>query len=249
MSGHSKWATIKRKKGVADAKRGQVFTRLAREIALAAREGGGDAESNFKLRLAVDKARANNMPKDNIQRAIDRGTGSGEGGALEQVLYEGYAGHSVALMMECVTDNRNRAVSDLRRTLTRAGGNLGEGGSVAWQFQRKAYFAFPAEGQDQDNIFEMAVDAGADDVQFGEEMIEIFAPVEAFKSVSDRLRAAAIHPEEAELRMEPTNVVELDPDDTVKVMRTIEELEELDDVQKVYSNLHVSDEAVEAMAA
>jgi len=137
----------------------------------------------------------------------------------------------------------------LRRTLTRAGGHLGEGGSVAWQFQRKAYFAFPAEGQNQDKIFEMAVDAGADDVQFGDEMIEIFAPVDAFKSVSDRLRAAGVNPEEAELRMEPTNVVELAADDTVKVMKTIEELEELDDVQKVYSNLHVSDEAVEAMAA
>jgi len=126
MSGHSKWATIKRKKGAADAKRGQLFTRLAREIAMAAREGGGDADSNFKLRLAVDKARSNNMPKDNIQRAIDRGTGAGEGGALEHIMYEGYAGHGVAVIVECVTDNRNRTVSDLRRALTKAGGNLGE---------------------------------------------------------------------------------------------------------------------------
>lgn len=249
MSGHSKWATIKRKKGAADAKRGQLFTRLAREIAMAAREGGGDADTNFKLRLAVDKARSNNMPKDNIERAILRGTGGGEGGALEQIMYEGYAGHGVAILIECVTDNRNRTVSDLRRALTRAGGHLGESNSVAWQFQRKAYFAFPAEGHDQDAVFEMAVDGGADDVQFGEEVIEVYAPVEAFKSVIDKLRAANIQPEEAELRMEPANTTELSHDDTVKVLKTIEEIEELDDVQKVYSNLHVSDEAAEAMAA
>ncbi len=249
MSGHSKWATIKRKKGAADAKRGQLFTRLAREIAMAAREGGGDAESNFKLRLAIDKARSNNMPKDNIQRAIDRGTGSGEGGALEQITYEGYAGHGVAVIVECVTDNRNRTVSDLRRTLTKAGGSLGESNSVAWQFQRKAYFAFPIGDRSQDEVFEMAVDAGADDVQFGDDVAEIFAPVEAFKSVSDKLRAAGVHLEEAELRMEPTNIMELSPDETVRVMRTVEELEELDDVQKVYSNLHISDAALAAMEA
>lgn len=249
MSGHSKWATIKRKKGAADAKRGQLFTRLAREIAMAAREGGGDAESNFKLRLAIDKARSNNMPKDNIQRAIDRGTGSGEGGALEQITYEGYAGHGVAVIVECVTDNRNRTVSDLRRTLTKAGGSLGESNSVAWQFQRKAYFAFPTGDRSQDEVFEMAVDAGADDVQFGDDVAEIFAPVEAFKSVSDKLRAAGVHLEEAELRMEPTNIMELSPDETVRVMRTVEELEELDDVQKVYSNLHISDAALAAMEA
>lgn len=247
MSGHSKWATIKRKKGAADAKRGQLFTRLAREIAMAAREGGGDADTNFKLRLAVDKARSNNMPKDNIQRAIDRGTGSGEGGALEQILYEGYAGHGVAVLVECVTDNRNRTVSDLRRALTKAGGNLGESNSVAWQFTRKAYFAFPIGGRSQDEIFEMAVDGGADDVQFNEETAEIYAAVESFKSVSDKLRAAGITPEEAELRMEPNNTMDLGPDDTVRVMRTVEELEELDDVQKVYTNLNVSDAALAAM--
>jgi YebC/PmpR family DNA-binding regulatory protein len=249
MSGHSKWATIKRKKGAADAKRGQLFTRLAREIAMAAREGGGDADTNFKLRLAVDKAKGNNMPKDNIQRAIDRGTGAGEGGALEQIVYEGYGGHGVALIVECVTDNRNRTVSDLRRALTKAGGHLGESNSVAWQFQRKAYFAFPLAGRNQDEIFEMAVDAGADDVQFTDDTAEIYAAVESFKSVSDKLRAAGIQPEEAELRMETTNLMELSPADTVRVMRVIEEIEELDDVQKVYSNLHISDAAVEAMAA
>ena len=249
MSGHSKWATIKRKKGAADAKRGQLFTRLAREISMAAREGGGEADSNFKLRLAVDKARSNNMPKDNIERAILRGTGGGEGGALEHGMYEGYAGHGVAVMIECVTDNRNRTVSEIRKALTRAGGHLSEGGAVAWQFQRKAYFSFPAADQDQDTIFEMAVDAGADDVQFSEDTIEIYAPVEAFKAVIDKLRAADIQPEEAELRMIPTNLMDISAEDTVKVMGVIEELEELDDVQKVYSNLNITDEAVAAMAA
>src|SRR5512134_3026885 len=195
MSGHSKWATIKRKKGAADAKRGQLFTRLAREIAMAAREGGGDPDTNFKLRLAVDKAKGHNMPKDNIQRAVDRGTGaSSDGAAFEQAMYEGYAGHGVAILVECVTDNRNRTVSDLRRALTRAGGHLGESNSVAWQFHRKAYFAFPLGDRSQDAIFELAVDAGADDVQFGDGSVEIFAPVDAFKALIDKLRQAGIQP-------------------------------------------------------
>ena len=183
MSGHSKWSTIKRKKGANDAKRGQLFTRLAREIALAAREGGGDPDVNFTLRLAIDRARANNMPKDNIERAIKRGTGeSKDGSALEQLNYEGYAPHAVALVIEVVTDNRNRAVADIRHVLGRHGGSLGEGGSVAWQFNRVAYFAFPCESCDEDNIFELAVDAGADDATFEESYAEIIAPVEAFKA-------------------------------------------------------------------
>jgi YebC/PmpR family DNA-binding regulatory protein len=248
MSGHSKWATIKRKKGAADAKRGQLFTRLAREIVLAARESGGDAESNFKLRLAVDKARANNMPKENVERAIKRGTGEDkEGGTIEQVTYEGYAPHGIALLIEVVTDNRNRAVAELRRVLTRAGGSLSEGGSVAWQFARKAYFSIPAAGKNPDAVFELAVDAGAEDVQLGKETIEIYAPVTAFKAVSERLRKENLAPEESTLRMEPNQHTELDPEQTVQVMKVIESLEELDDVSMVYSNLLVTDEAVAAM--
>jgi YebC/PmpR family DNA-binding regulatory protein len=248
MSGHSKWATSKRKKGTADAKRGQLFTRLAREIVLAAREGGGDTESNFKLRLAVDKAKSNNMPKENVERAIKRGTGEDkEGGTIEQIMYEAYAPHGIALLIEVVTDNRNRAVSDVRRILTRAGGSLGEGGSVAWQFARKAYFSFPAAGKDPDSVFEFAVDAGADDVQLGKETIEILAPVEAFKTISERLRKEGITPEESALRMEPNQHTELDAEQTVQVMKVIENLEELDDVNMVYSNLMVTDEAVAAM--
>jgi YebC/PmpR family DNA-binding regulatory protein len=245
MSGHSHWATIRRKKGAADAKRGQVFTRLAREIAMAARAGGGDPGTNVGLEFAIAKARAQNMPKDNIERAIKRGTGeSREGGELEQVYYEGYANHGIALMIEVVTDNRNRAVAEIRHTLTRNGGTMAEAGSVGWQFNRVAYFSFPAEGQDQNKVFEMAVEAGADDVVFDKNTIEIIGPVESFKTISDSLSAAKITPEDAGLRLIPKNEIELDPNATVQVMRTIEVLEYLDDVQEVFSNLTITDEAI-----
>lgn len=245
MSGHSHWATIRRKKGAADAKRGQVFTRLARELVMAAREGGGDPSSNVRLQLAIDRARSQNMPKDNIERAIKRGTGdSREGGELEQVYYEGYANHGVALMIEVVTDNRNRAVAEIRHILSRNGGSMADAGSVSWQFNRASYFSFPAEGRNQDRIFELAVDAGADDVVFDEETIEIIGPVEAFKMISVSLNNEKIHPEEAGLRMLPKNEIELDTDATIQVMRTIESLEELDDVQDVFSNLSISEEAL-----
>ncbi|RMF42379.1 MAG: YebC/PmpR family DNA-binding transcriptional regulator [Anaerolineae bacterium] len=250
MSGHSKWSTIKRKKGANDAKRGQLFTRLAREIVLAAREGGGDPETNFRLRLAVDRARANNMPKDNIERAIKRGTGEDKSGAeLEEITYEGYAPHGVALIISVVTDNRNRTVAEVRHVLNRYGGSMGESGSVAWQFNRSAYFAFPAEGKDQDEIFELAVEAGADDVKFEDDTIEIIGPVEAFKTIADALKEASIEPEEAGLKYLPTNEMELSVDDTLQVLRVIEALEDLDDVQEVFSNLSVSEEAMERMAA
>ena len=249
MSGHSHWATIKRKKGAADAKRGQVFTRLAREIVIAARESGGDVDSNVRLQMAMERARAQNMPKDNIERAVKRGTGDAKDGLiLEQVFYEGYAGHGVALMIECVTENRNRTVAEIRHILSRCGGNMGEAGSVAWQFHRVAYFAFPLAGKDQDKIFELAVESGADDVTFDDE-VEIFAPVEAFKSIGDALRKAGIHPEEAGLRMIPNQEIELDVDATLSVMKTIESLEELDDVQNVFSNVRLTEEAMAAMEA
>ncbi len=245
MSGHSHWATIRRKKGAADAKRGQIFTRLAREIAMAAREGGGDPSTNVGLEFAIERARAQNMPKDNIERAIKRGTGeSKEGGELEQVYYEGYANHGVALMINVVTDNRNRAVAEIRHALTRNGGNMAEAGSVGWQFNKSAYFSFPAAGVDQNKVFELAVEAGADDVVFDKDEIEIVGPVESFKAISDSLHGAGITPEEAGLRMIPKNEIELTPDATVQVMRTIEVLEELDDVQEVFSNLAITDEAL-----
>lgn len=249
MSGHSHWATIRRKKGAQDAKRGKIFTSLAREITVAARDGGGDPNSNLRLQYAIDRARASNMPKDNMERAIKRGTGElREGNALEEITYEGYGPHGVALLIACVTDNRNRTVSDIRHILTRSGGSMGEGGSVAWQFTRTAYFSFPAEGCDPDEIFELAVEAGADDVNFDDETIEIVGPVETFKQISDRIREAGINPEEAELRYLPNNEMELMVDETLQVIRTIEELEDLDDVQNVNSSLTISDEAMAAIA-
>src|SRR5512142_3024932 len=165
MSGHSKWSTIKRKKGAADAKRGAVFTRLTREIVMAARDGGSDINSNFRLRLAVDKARSENMPKDNIERAIRRGAGEDkDAAAFEQVTYEGYAPHGVAVMVECVTDNRNRTVAELRHALTKAGGSMAEVGSVAWQFDRVAYLSFPSSAMNYDKAFELGIETGANDV-------------------------------------------------------------------------------------
>ncbi len=249
MSGHSKWSTIKRKKAANDAKRGAIFTRLAREITITAREGGGDPETNFGLRLAVDRAKAENMPKDNIERAIKHGTGEDkEGAAFEQTLYEGYAPNGIALLIDVVTDNRNRTVSDVRHTLTRSNGNLADAGSVSWQFKRVAYFAFAAEGLDADKVFDVAVEAGADDVVV-EEDIEIFAPVETFKEISDGLKAAGFEPEESSVRMVPNATIELSADDTLKIMGIIEDLEDLDDVRNVYSNLEISEEAVAMLAA
>jgi YebC/PmpR family DNA-binding regulatory protein len=250
MSGHSKWSTIKRKKGAADAKRGAVFTRLTRELVMAAREGGSDPESNFRLRLAVDKARAENMPKDNIERAVKRGAGEDkDAAAFEQIMYEGYAPHGVAVMIEAVTDNRNRTVSELRHALTHAGGNMGELGSVAWQFDRVAYFSFPSSALNYDKAFELGVDAGADDVIEDHGTIEITGPVESFKEIATRLHKANVQPEEAGLRMIPKQEMELSPEHTVQVMKAIEAIEELDDVQNVYSNLKVSDEALAALEA
>jgi len=250
MSGHSKWSTIKRKKGATDAKRGQLFTQLARNIAIAAREGGGDPDTNFTLRLAIDKARASNMPKDNIERAIKRGTGEDKDGSeLEKIIYEGYAPHGVALIIETVTDNRNRTVADLRHILTKAGGSLGENNSVAWQFNQMAYFTFSMDEQDEEHIFDLAVEAGANDVIFDSGSVEIFSEANAFKQIGDQLRTAGIKPEESALRMIPSQEMELSTDETLQVMKVIEDLEELDDVQRVDSNLMISEEALAQLEA
>lgn len=245
MSGHSKWSTIKRKKAANDAKRGAIFTRLAREIAIAAREGGGDIETNFNLRLVVDKAKAENMPKDNIERAIRRGTGEDkEGAALEQIMYEGYAPHGVALLIDVVTDNRNRTVAEIRHLLSKSGGSMADAGSVSWQFRRAAYFYLSGENLNTDAIFELAVEAGAEDVIIADGDAEIIAPVDRFKIISDELRQAGFLPEEAQVRMLPNTEIELDEEQTLRVMRAIEELEDMDDVQNVFSNLNVSEAAV-----
>ncbi len=250
MSGHSHWATIRRKKGAADAKKGAAFTRLARELVMAAREGGGDPESNFRLALAVEKARAGNMPKDNIERAIRRGTGEDKDSAVfEEITYEGYGPHGVALMLDCVTDNRNRAVAEIRHQLSRSGGNMAEAGAVSWQFKRNCYFAFPSSMLNYDKAFELALDAGAEDVTEDGENIEIIGPVDAFKKIADALKKAGVTPDEAELRMIPKQEMELPVDQTISVLHVIEALEELDDVQAVFHNLKIPDEAWAALEA
>jgi YebC/PmpR family DNA-binding regulatory protein len=248
MSGHSHWATIKRKKGAADAKKGKIFTRLAREIVIAAREGGGDPSMNVRLELAIDKAKAANMPKDSIDRAIKRGTGEDKDGVdFEEILYEGYAANGVALMIECVTENRNRTVAELRHALSRAGGSMGDPGSVSWQFDRVAYFAIDDDTHDFDTIFEIAVEAGADDVKQEDDLIEIYGSPSSFHEIADHLSKAQIKPEESGIRFLPKQEVSLDVEKTIKVMRTIEVVEELDDVQNIYSNLDISEEAIRAM--
>ena len=247
MSGHSKWSTIKRKKGAADAKRGKIFTRVTREILMAAKDGGSDLSNNVRLRLAIDKAKAVNMPKENIERAIKRGSGESKEGTFDEVMYEGYAPHGIAIMIECVTENRNRTVADVRHILNRANGTMGEQGSVSWQFNRVAYFSFPSESHNFDQVFEIALEGGAEDVTDDDETNEIIAPVESFKSISDLLLQAGISPEESELRMIPNQELELNIEQTVQVMRVLESLEELDDVVNVFANLKISEEAMEAM--
>jgi len=250
MSGHSKWSTIKRKKGAADARRGALFTRLARELVMAARDGGSDVDSNFRLRLAVDKARAENMPKDNIERAIRRGAGEDKDGVVfEQIMYEGYAPHGVAVLVETVTDNRNRTVSDLRHAFSKMGGNMAELGAVGWQFERVAYFSFPSSAMNFDKAFELGIEAGANDVVEDNGAIEITAPVESFKIIADALHKAKVQPEEAGLRMNPKQEIELDTENTIQVLRALESIEDLDDVQNVYSNLKVSDAALATLEA
>ena len=248
MSGHSKWSTIKRKKGVADAKRGAIFTRLAREIVISARAGGSDPDTNFRLRLAVDKARAGNMPKDNIERAIKRGAGEDKDAAVfEEITFEGYGPNGSALMVNCVTDNRNRTVPDIRHAFSKSGGSMAEQGAVAWQFDRKSYFSFPSSQLDFDKAFELGVNAGADDVVDGGETIEIYAPVDAFKAIADALHAANVSPEESGLRMIAKQEIELDVQDTLKFMKMVEGIEDLDDVQDVFHNVKISDEALAAL--
>lgn len=248
MAGHSKWANIKHKKAKEDARRGKIFTKLAREIEVAAREGGGDPEINFSLRLAMDNAKDANMPNDNIERAIKRGTGEDKDAAkMEQIYYEGYAPHGVALMLKCITDNRNRTVADVRHILSKSGGNMGDSGSVAWQFRRISFFDIPAHKNDYDTIFELALETGAEDVIDDEDFIEIIGPVEAFKTIHDRLEKEGIETENSGLRFLPTQEISLDLEKTLQVMDVIEKLEDLFDVQDVSSNLEISDEALEKL--
>jgi YebC/PmpR family DNA-binding regulatory protein len=247
MSGHSKWSTIKRKKGAEDAKRGRIFTRLAREITIAAREGGGDSDTNAALRLAIDKARGSNMPKDNIERAIKRGTGELEGGALEEVMYEGYGPHGVALLVKCLTDNRNRTLSEVRRVFNRSGGSLAEAGAVAWMFSTRGYITVERDNQDSDELFMMAVDAGAEDVEVSDDFVEIYTDPADLHEVRETLAAQGLTIEDAELSQVPKTIMALSEKETLQLLNMIEALEELDDVQQVYSNLDVPENILAAV--
>ena len=246
MSGHSKWSQIKRQKGVNDAKRGAVFTRFAREIAMAAREGGGDPDANFRLRLAIQRARAENMPMDNVDRAIKRGTGGGEAGALEDITYEGYGPGGGAVIVQAMTDNRNRTAGEIRAVFTRNGGNLGESGSVAWQFQDRGVIVAAVNGHDADELELAAIDAGAADVVRMDEEIEIQTEPADFERVRQALEDQKVEIVNAERSLVATTTVALDSKQAAQMLRLVDKLEELDDVQQVYSNVDISDEDVDA---
>jgi YebC/PmpR family DNA-binding regulatory protein len=248
VSGHSKWSTIKRKKGAADAKRGQLFSKLSRAIIVAAKEGGPDPESNAALATAVQKARDNSMPKDNIERAIQRGAGGTEGDAYEAGSYEGYAPGGVAVYCTILTDNRNRTASDLRSIFTKNGGSLGTPGSVAWQFDRKGVIMVDAEGVDEDDILLAALDAGAEDVSEDGSLIQVTTEPTAFMAVREALEGAGIAFASAELTMIPKSTVSPDEKEARQILRLVDELEENDDVQGVYANFDISEEILEAVA-
>jgi YebC/PmpR family DNA-binding regulatory protein len=246
LSGHSKWSTIKRKKGAQDAKRGALFGKLSRAISVAAREGGGDPEMNPALALAVHKAKDANMPNDNIQRAIDKGMGAhGEAETFERITYEGYAPGGVAVMVEVLTDNRNRAASDVRYIFSKNGGKLGTSGSVAYLFERKGVILVPKADVDEDELIELAIEAGAEDVETTESDYRVVTAPEDFVAVRDSLReAGGVAFENAEITMQPQNSVELDPATAKQTLRLIDALEENDDVQEVYANFDISDEVM-----
>ena len=247
MAGHNKWSKIKRKKGVNDAKRGALFTKLIREITVAARDGGGDPEYNARLRLAVDTSKANSMPAENIERAIKKGTGELEGVNYEETSYEGYGPGGVALFIECLTDNTNRTVADVRHALTKFDGSLGTDGSVAWQFDRKGVFTIDASRYSEDSVFEAAIDAGAEDVaDDGDEFVVTAEPAD-FMGVQKGLKEAGIEIASAELTRIAKNEMAITGKDAVKLLKLLHWLDDLDDVQEVHSNAHI-DEAVLAEA-
>lgn len=244
MSGHSKWATIKRKKAATDAKRGQIFTKLIREITVAAREGGGDPNFNPRLRLAVDTAKAANMPQENIDRGIKKGTGELEGVEYQEITYEGYGPGGVALYIETVTDNQNRAVAEVRHLLERNGGNLGTAGSVAWQFDRKGQIFVDASRYDEERVLEAALEAGAEDVvREGDEFI-ITTEATAFHVVQEGMRKAGLEFEQAELSMIAKNEVDVRGKDAERLVKLLDDLDDSDDVQKVYSNADIDEAAL-----
>lgn len=237
MSGHSKWAQIKRQKAVTDVRKGQLFTKLGREITVAAREGGADSDANYRLRLAIERAREQNMPMDTIERAIKRGAGGGEGAALEQVLYEGYGPGGAAILVEVATDNRNRAAAEVRNVFTRGGGNLGDVGSVSWLFESRGVLTVEARTHSPDDVALLAIDAGAQDVQVQDETVEIYTDPRELAAVRRRLEEQGVSVASAEVAMVPKSTIELDERQGESLLRLLERLEELEDVQHVYTNV------------
>jgi YebC/PmpR family DNA-binding regulatory protein len=246
MSGHSKWHTIKHKKGATDAKRGKIFTKLIKEITVAARTGGsGDIDSNARLRKAVSDAKSQNMPNDTIDRAIKRGTGELEGAAYDEITYEGYGPNGVAVLVETMTDNRNRTVAEIRHIFSKNGGNMGESGSVAWMFDKKGYFVVDKAARSEDELFEIAIEAGAEDMQDEGDVFEIFSAPDSFDAVNDALKAAGIEPQAAEVSMVPQNYIELTGNDAKTMLKLFDALEDNDDVQKVYANFDIDESEME----
>ena len=246
MSGHNKWSTIRHKKGAADAKRGKIFTKLIKEISVAAKLGGGDPAANPRLRTAVDKAKAENMPKDNIERAIKKGTGEMEGVTYEETTYEGYGPGGAAVLVEVMTDNRNRTVSDVRSIFTKCNGNMGEAGCVAWMFDKRGLLVFP-KSVDFDKLFEAALDAGADDVSDEEEQIEVVTDPANFIEVRDALERSGFKPDSAEVTMIPQTMVKLEGKQAENMLKLMDRLEDNDDVQNVYANFDISADEMEKL--
>jgi YebC/PmpR family DNA-binding regulatory protein len=249
MSGHSKWSTIKRQKGVTDAKRGALFTKVAREISVAARQGGGDPDANYRLRLAIEKARSVNMPSDNIKRTIDKATGGGEGEQFEEILYEGYGPGGVAVLVEAQTDNRNRTAGEIRSIFTKAGGQLAGSGAVAWQFEPRGLITVPRAGIDPDEVALTAIDAGATDVDTDDEdAVEIYTDPAQLERVRRGLEAAGIPIDSAESTMVARQTVGLDSSKARQALRLVELLEELDDVQRVTANFDIPEDVFAEVA-
>ena len=248
MSGHSKWSQIKRQKGVNDVKRGAIFTKMGREIAVAARSGGGDPDGNFRLRLAIEKARAANMPLDTIKRAIDKATGGGEGEQYEEIMYEGYGPGGVAVIVETATDNRNRTAADVRSIFTKAGGQLAGTGAVAWQFEQRGIVSVPVAGADPDEVALLAIDAGASDVETSPDPLEIYTEPSDLETVRKALEAAGVKIESAEATLVAKQTVAVDVHKARSILRLVEMLEDNDDVQRVTSNLEISEELLAEVA-
>lgn len=248
MSGHSKWSTIKRQKGANDAKRGAMFTKVAREVAVAARAGGGDPDANYRLRLAIEKARSINMPAENIKRAIEKATGGGEGEQYEEVVYEGYGPGGVAVLVEAATDNRNRTAAEVRSIFSKTGGQLAGSGAVAWQFEPRGLITVSRDGTDADEVALAAIDAGAVDVDTDADPIEIYTEPADLEHVRKALEAAGVNVEDAESAMLAKQTVALDTEHVRKAMRLVELLEELDDVQRVTANVDIPEELLAEVA-